>query len=81
MSTRPRKLAELPSANSISSNDLFLIEKMSSNSSVTSTITASSLRKSIFKGPFANDSVANSNGIAVGEPYYIATGEVRVRIS
>lgn len=31
-------------------------------------------------GPYANDSVANTNGIALGTPYYDTSGIVRLRM-
>ena len=79
MSVRPRKLAELPSANSLSSGDLLIVEKTGS-SPITSKMTAENLRKQIIRGPFANDAAANTAGILIGEAYYISSGEVRVRV-
>jgi hypothetical protein len=82
MSTRARKITELPASTTLSSNDVFVVEKVSNSSiSTTSKMTATSLRKLIVQGPYANDSVANTGGIVVGEPYYTADGIVRIRIT
>ena len=32
-------------------------------------------------GPFANDIVANSNGVAIGSLYYDSTGAVKIRLT
>ena len=83
MSDRAKKITELTSigtANtSIASGDLFIIEDVSANT--TKSATLSTIRKSIFQGPFANDSVANTNGVALGQPYFVADGSVKVRIA
>jgi len=82
MSDRAKKITELTSigtANtSIASGDLFIIEDVSANT--TKSATLSTLRKAIFQGPYANDAVANTNGVVLGQPYYTADGTVKVRI-
>jgi len=80
MTSRSSKLTDLPVSNTISSSDLFLIEKVGSNSSVTSTITGNSLLSAIVAGPYANDSVANTNGVGIHQLYYNANGAVFVRL-
>ena len=35
----------------------------------------------VLKGPFANDAAAKSAGINVGQPYYLPTGAVAVRLT
>ena len=82
MSDRAKKITELTSigtANtSIASGDLFIVEDVSANT--TKSATLSTLRKAIFQGPYANDSVANTNGVALGQAYFTADGSVKVRI-
>jgi hypothetical protein len=39
------------------------------------------LRKAIFQGPFADDTAANTGGVALGQAYYTAAGVVKVRIA
>ena len=82
MSDRARKITELTSigtANtSIASGDLFIVEDVSANT--TKSATLSTLQKAIFQGPYANDSVANTAGVQLGQPYYTADGSVKVRI-
>jgi len=93
MSDRAKKITELTSigtANtSIASGDLFIVEDVSANTTKSATLstlnttksaTLSTLRKSIFQGPYANDSVANTNGVALGQAYFTADGSVKVRI-
>jgi hypothetical protein len=83
MSDRAKKITELTSigtANtSIASGDLFIVEDVSANT--TKNATLSTLRKAMFQGPYANDSVANTNGVALGQAYYTADGSVKVRIA
>jgi hypothetical protein len=83
MSDRAKKITELTSigtANtSIVSGDLFIVEDVSANT--TKSATLSTLRKAIVQGPFADDDAANTGGVALGQLYYTAAGDVKVRIS
>lgn len=80
MATRARKVPELPGANTIVSADLFVIEKVSGNTSTTSKISGTNLRKAMVRGPYATDSVAGEGGVAIGEMYYAPDGSVKVRL-
>lgn len=80
MSVRARKVPDLPTANTISNTDFFVIEKVSGSNTTTSKISGLNLRKGVVRGPYANDSVANTNNVAVGEMYYTAAGDVKVRL-
>jgi hypothetical protein len=83
MSDRAKKLTELTSIGTsntaIASGDIFIIEDVSANTTKSGTM--ATLRKNIVQGPYANDSVANTNGVALGELYYTAAGDVKVRIA
>jgi len=83
MSDRAKKITELTSigtANtSIASGDLFIVEDVSANT--TKSATLSTLRKAIVQGPYANDSAANTGGVVLGQLYYTAAGEVKVRLA
>ena len=83
MSTNAKKIPELTSigtANtSIASGDLFVVEDVSANTTKTSTL--STLRKAIVQGPYANNTAANTGGVALGQLYYTAAGDVKVRIA
>ena len=83
MSDRAKKITELTSigtANtSIASGDIFIIEDVSANT--TKNATLSTLRKAIVQGPYANNAEANTQGVALGQLYYTAAGEVKVRIA
>lgn len=81
MTTRSKKITELPAITSVSSNDLFVVEQFVSNTSTsTSKITGINLRKGMVRGPYANDAAAATGGVAVGEMYYTAAGDVKVRL-
>lgn len=75
-----KKVIELPVITVLSANDRIVVEQVGANSSTTSTISATNLRKQIVKGPYANDSVANTAGVAVGQFYYTAAGDAKVRL-
>lgn len=83
MNDRAKKITELDSigtANtSIASGDLFIVEDVSANT--TKSATLSTLRKAIVQGPYANDAAANTAGVALGQLYYTAAGEVKVRLT
>lgn len=83
MSDRAKKISELPSigtANtSVASGDLFPVVDVSANTTKYSTL--STLRKAVVQGPYANDAAANTAGVELGQLYYTAAGDVKVRIS
>ena len=83
MSDRARKITELTSigtANtSIVGGDLFIVEDVSANT--TKSATLSTLRKAIVQGPYADDTAANTAGVALGQLYYTDAGAVKVRIA
>ncbi len=77
--SRARKILALPVANSITANDYLVVEKASGNTTITSKLSGSVLKT--VPGPYANDSVANTNSIDIGNLYYTTSGEVRIRIT
>ena len=83
MSDRAKKITELTSigtANtSIASGDIFIIEDVSANTTKSATLLT--LRKAIVQGPYANDASANTGGVILGQLYYTAAGDVKVRIA
>ncbi len=83
MTDRAKKITEFTSigtANtSIASGDLFIVEDVSANT--TKSATLSTLRKAIVQGPYADDTAANTAGVALGQLYYTAAGDVKVRIA
>lgn len=83
MSDRAKKITELTSIgtanSSIASGDIFIVEDVSANSTVSATL--STLRKAIVQGPYANDATANTGGVALGQLYYTSAGVVQVRIT
>lgn len=82
MVDRAKKVTELTSigtANtSIASGDLFIVEDVSANTTKTSSL--STLRKAVVQGPYANDTAANTGGVVLGQLYFTAAGDVKVRI-
>lgn len=81
MSTRARKVPEFPTSNTVSSSDWFIIEKVGANTSTTSKISGTSVRKQMVRGPYTNDQTANTAGVAIGEMYYTPAGDVKVRLT
>lgn len=79
MVTRPRRVFELPTVTSITANDYIMVEKNTGNSYTTSKISGQNLHK--IKGPYEDDSEANTNSVSIGELYYTSTGTVRVRLT
>lgn len=79
---RAKKITDLPSTNTVTSNDVVVVERVAnSTSSTTSKLTITNLRKLVVRGPYANDSAANTAGVLVGEMYYISDGSVKVRLA
>lgn len=77
-----KKVIELPVFTSLTANDRILVEQVSSNSSITGTSSIETLRRFVIKGgPFANDAVANTGGVQVGQLYYTADGSVKIRLT
>lgn len=82
MSTKSRKITELPANTALTSNDVIILEKVANSSvSTTSKMTVSNLRIQLFKGPYANDSAANTGGVLVGQPYYTSDGSLKIRLT
>lgn len=85
MATRARKITELPAANTIANADLLIVEKVSGNTSTTSKLSGSAFASNVktimtVRGPFASDAAANTGGVSIGELYYTAAGDVKVRL-
>lgn len=83
MTDRAKKITELTSigttATSIASGDIFIVEDISANT--TKSATLSTLRKAVVQGPYADDPTAGLAGVTVGQLYYTAAGDVKVRIA
>lgn len=78
MADRAKKLTELTALTSLASGDLFIVEDVSANT--TKSVTMSVLKGAVVSGPYANDSAANTGGVAVGQMYYTSAGDVKVRL-
>lgn len=76
--SRAKTILELTLATSIDANDRIIVHDVSANTTKQATRTL--LGQSLFSGPYANDTVANTAGVALGEPYYNANGAVYVRL-
>lgn len=82
MTDRAKKIRELGGGvelTSLAAGDAFIVDDVSANT--TKFTTLSTIRKYVVQGPYANDAVANTNGVVVGQPYYTADGTVKVRIA
>jgi len=80
MTSRARKINELPAATTIDSDDLIVIEKVTGANSVTSQINGNNLKTALFAGPYDDDTAAAAGTVLLGEPYYTTTGALRIRI-
>jgi len=81
MSDNSKKLSELPQASNVASTDRVVILYSPTGTPSARTITVDNLIKSlILPGPYADDSAANTAGIALGHLYYDTTGTVKIRI-
>lgn len=81
MTSRARKIPELPVKTTLANNDLVVVEAVANSTvSTTSKMAATNLRKAMVRGPYANDTAAAAGGIGIGEMYYIAAGDVKVRL-
>lgn len=81
MTARTKKIGDLPASTTLANSDLIIIEKVTNSiSSSTTSMNIVNFKKGLMKGPYANDSVANTNGIVVGEMYYDVSGTVKVRL-
>lgn len=79
MSDRAKKFAEFTALTSLDGADLFIVSDVSANT--TKKVTLTTLRGAVVRGPYANDSAANTGGVAVGHLYYTAAGDVKVRLA
>lgn len=75
--SKAKKIDALPSGASFDANDRIIV--LDSSANLTVQITKTLLQTSMFSGPYANDAVANTSGVVVGQPYYNANGAVFVR--
>lgn len=80
MTSRAKRITELSATTSISATDLLIIEKVNGANTSTTTITGSNLKTAMVTGPYADDAAAASGGVAVGEMYFVAAGDVKVRL-
>lgn len=62
----------LPKANTSSAGTIKIGNNISVNATGFASVTVT--------GPYANDAVANTNGVAIGNLYYDSTGAVKIRL-
>jgi hypothetical protein len=79
MSDRAKKFAEFSALTSLEGGDLFLVSDISVPA--TKKVTLSTLRSAVVRGPYADDAAANTAGVSIGQLYYTAAGDVKVRIA
>jgi hypothetical protein len=77
--SRAKTIPELPVLSSFDANDRIIVHDSSANT--TKQATKAVVQTGLFSGPYANDAVANTAGVIVGQPYYNANGVVYVRLS
>ena len=81
MSTRARAIPNLPAVTTLSNADLVVVEVVVGSNTVTSKMTGTNLRKAMVRGPYADDTAANTAGVGVLQMYYTAAGDVKVRLT
>jgi hypothetical protein len=74
------KISDLPIANSIATGDRLVLYRPNSGTSVR-TISFSNIYKSTILGPFANNTAANTGGVALNSLYYDSSGNVKIRLT
>jgi hypothetical protein len=81
MTDRAKKIRELGANTALTvleANDAFIVDDYSSGT--TKFTTLGTIRKYVAVGPYASDAAANTAGVAVGQIYYTAAGDVKVRL-
>ena len=82
--TAPKRISQLDTTTSLQANDRLVVLTNPNTATVnTQTIAVPNFIKSFgnnLPGPYSNDSVANTNGVAVKSLYYDSTGVVRIRL-
>ena len=81
MADEPRKLSDLPTATSIGVNDRFaILYNANTSSPSTRTVSGNNVLKSLFSGAptYSNNANAVTGGLAVGQIYKTANGEIRI---
>lgn len=82
MTDRAKKIRELGNGTeltALAADDAFIVDDASAGN--TRYTSLGTIRKYVIVGPFANDAAANTGGVAVGQPYYTSSGDVKVRIT
>lgn len=79
MTDRAKKFADFSPLTSLDGSDLIIVSDVSTNA--TKKVTINTLRGAVVRGPYANDSAANTGGVAIGQLYYNGTGDVKVRLA
>jgi hypothetical protein len=86
MANNSKRTSQLGIAPTLQSNDRIVVLTNPANTTIanTQTIVLSNFWNAIannLPGPYANDSVANTNGIAVKNLYFDVNGFIRIRMS
>jgi len=81
MTDNSKKVSELPQAQNVASTDRVVVLRDPSGNASVRTITVANLVNSIIKGPYANDSAANTGGVSVNGLYYDSSGNVKIRLT
>ena len=80
MSSRAKTIVELPTSDTISADDLFVVEKVVGANTTTSSISGSALKSAIIAGPYDDDTAAGEAGVEIGHLYYTSDGAAKVRL-
>ena len=83
MTDNVTKTSALPQSNTVAGTDRLVFVANTTGAPSTRTVSLTNLANSIFStiaGPYANDAVANTNGVAINTLYYDSTGTVKIRL-
>lgn len=72
-------IANLHQTNAASNSDLFVIQTTANTFSIDANDLFNVIEARLVRGPYANDVVANTSGVAVGHFYYDSSGIVHIR--
>ena len=81
MANDAKRSSQLNVTNSVSYSDRLLVLTNPAAAANLQTIAVNNFISSTIKGPYANDSVANTAGIPVLGLYYTSSGAVQIRLT
>ena len=78
------KVSALPSTNSLSNTDLFVVTRNLSGTPTSNSVSFLSLVRGVggaIPGPYANDADASTANVAIKSLYYTSVGTIQIRLT